>query len=262
MPRRFNYTHRQRILREHVSIRVLNGEGGALAFDGVIDLSSYGIEKSQPKSRVYIEAYRGATASWKRFDFGCIESISPPADRSLDEFRVPEGILFRVRVTATDGEGAGRLVAEADGVRPQLAGDDQHAVQPLIEHMPADDIGDEVWRLDFSGEMPLLKINSRIGIGVDQFLMDPRHRAVFAPAVMRQILTRIVLIEKFTGDEEDDMDWRQRWLRFAMRMSGSDPISTQMLEDVQGAEDWINTAAEGFAKRIGARSSFDQEEGV
>lgn len=257
MPRRFNYTDRHRILREHVSIRVLQEESGSLSFDGAIDLSGYGIEKKYPQSRVYVEAYRGATASWKRFDFGRIDAITAPADRSLDGFRVPEGILFRVRVTTMDGEGVGRLLAEADGVRPQLPGDDPQAVQPLIQHLSADDIGDEVWRLDFSGEMPLLKINSRIEVGVDQFLMDPRHRAVFAPAVMRQILTRIMLIERFTGDEEDEMDWRQRWLRFATRMSGSDPVGSDTADDIQGTEDWINVAVEGFAKRISARSSFD-----
>lgn len=257
MPRRFNYTGRQRVLREHVHIRVLQADDGSLSFDGAIDLSAYGIEKQHAQSRVYIEAYRGATASWKRFDYGSVNAISPPADRSLNEFKVPEGILFRVRVTTTDGDGVGRLVAEADGVRPQLPGDDPQAVQPLIQHMAADDIGEEVWRLDCSGEMPLLKINSRIGVGVDQFLMDPRHRAVFAPAVMRQILTWILLIEKSHGDEEDEMDWRQRWLRFATRMSGSDPVSSETADDIRITEDWINVAVEGFAKRIGARSSFD-----
>lgn len=262
MPRRFNYTQRKRILREHVKIRVLRQEDGELSFDGAIDLSGYEIESRHPKSRVYVEAYRGSTASWKRFDFGYVDAITAPADRSLDDFRVPEGILFRVRITATDGEGIGRLVAEADGVRPQLPGDDPQAVQPLIQHMPADDIGDEVWRLDFSGEMPLLKINSRIGIGVDQFLMDPRHRAVFAPAVMRQILTRVLLVEKFTGDEDDEMDWRQRWLRFATRMCGSEPVSAEAADDIRPTDDWIDEAVEGFARRIRARSSFDVGDGV
>lgn len=260
MPRRFNYTNRQRILREHVSIRVVQNQGESLSFEGAIDLSGYGIEKRHPQARVYVEAYRGATASWRRFDFGRVDAISPPSDRSLDGFRVPEGILFRVRVTTTDGEGAGRLVAEADGVRPQLPGDDLQAVQPLIQHMSAEDIGDEVWRLDFSGEMPLLKINSRIGVGVDQFLMDPRYRAVFAPAVMRQVLTWIFLIDKSTGDEDDDEDWRQRWLRFSVRVAGSDhpPIG----DDTRAIEEWINLGVEGFARRIGARASFGSGEGA
>lgn len=255
MPRRFNYTDRQRILREHVSIRVVQEQGRGLSFEGAIDLSGYGISKKHPQARVFVEAYRGATASWKRFDFGSVDAISPPSDRSLDEFRVPEGILFRVRVTATDSEGVGRLVAEADGVRPQLPGDDAQAVQPLIQHMPADDIGDEVWRLDFTGEMPLLKINSRIAVGVDQFLMEPRYRAVFAPAVMRQVLTWILLIDKFTGDEHDDEDWRQRWLRFAARLAGSNHVVAE--DDIGAIEDWINLAVEGFAKRIRARYSFE-----
>src|SRR5690606_13817772 len=112
----------------------------------------------------------------------------------------------------------------------------------LIQHMAADDIGEEVWRLDFSGEMPLVKINSRITPGVDQFLIDPQYRAVFAPAVMRQILTRILLVEKFCGDEDDDLDWRQRWLKFAARMSGLEAVHAEAADDIQVVDDWISMA--------------------
>lgn len=254
MPRRFNYTNRQRILREHVGIGIIQ-QGAELSFNATLDLSQYPFERMSPKPRVYIEAYRGGTASWKRFDFGRVGTLSPPDDRSLTEFRVPEGVLFRVRITATDPSGAGRLVGEADGIRPKLPGEHEQPVQPLIQHIPADDIGDEVWRVDFSGEMPLLKVNSRLPTGVDQFLVDPRYRAVFAPAVMRVVLARVLLIERHVGDEEDESDWRQRWLRFGALMAGAEspgPIDTA--DSLEGVEAWIDTAVEGFARRVGVAS--------
>lgn len=253
MPRRFNYTSRKRILQEHVHIRIVQDDTG-LSFDAELDLTGYGFEKQSPKPRVFIEAYRGATASWKRFDFGVFGEMSRPPDRSLSEFRTPEGILFRVRVTAADAAGAGRLVGEADSIRPRLPGEEDLPVQPLIQHLPSDDIGDEIWRVDFSGEMPLLKINSRLPMGVDQFLTDPRNRAVFAPAIMRHVLTRILLIEADDGDEEDEDDWRQRWLRFGTRMTGQNAPDVDPKDGRAEIEEWIDQGVEGFARRVGLKS--------
>src|SRR5438093_603771 len=151
MPRRLNYTGRKKINRNDASIRVKrNGDG--LVFDADLRLANYRLDEISPPPRVYVEAYRGASTLWKRFEFGRVGTIQPPQDRSLDEFGVPEGILFRVKVSA-EGESLGKLLAEADAIRPRLPDEQDEHGQPLIEHMPADDIGDELWRVDFSGQM-------------------------------------------------------------------------------------------------------------
>jgi hypothetical protein len=259
MPRRLNYTGRKKINREHTMVRI-HRRVGELMFDADLKLADYKLDKITPPPRVYVEAYRGASTVWKRFDFGRIGTMQPPEDRSLSEFGVPEGILFRVKVSACEGETVGRLLAEADKIRPRLPDDkDQHG-EPLIQHMPADDIGDEIWRVDFSGDMPLLKINSRVPMGVDQFLIDPQHRIVFAPAVMRQVLTRILVIERDTGDEDDESDWRQRWTRFASQLQASDYPGT--VDNDNGnlivIEEWIDGAVEAFVGRSGLFAIFSQ----
>lgn len=257
MARRFNYTKRKRILREHAKIRILRDDKGALSFSALLELASYGFPEGDRESRVFVEAYRGSTASWKRFDFGSPTAPMPPDDRSLDDFGVPEGILFRVRVTETAGDSAGRMLGEADGIPPQLPGEADQPVQPLIRHMPADDIGDEIWRVDFSDELPLLRINSRVPMGVDQFLLDPGYRAVVAPAVMRQVLIKLLLVDRFDGDEEDESDWRQKWLQFAERLTGTTPPPAS--EGNEAIDDWINTAIENFARRAGFKRFFMTE---
>jgi hypothetical protein len=259
MPRRFNYTGRKKINREDALVRIERREGG-ITFDVDLRLTDYKLDKVTPAPRVYVEAYRGASTVWKRFDFGRIGMIQPPEDRSLNEFGVPEGILFRVKISAGEGEIAGRLLAEADKIRPRLPDEQEQYGEPLIQHMAADDIGDEVWRVDFTGEMPLLKINSRVPMGVDQFLIDTQHRAVFAPAVMRQVLTRILVIERDTGDEDDDSDWRQRWTRFASQLVTSEYPGT--VEDDNGnlttIEEWIDGAVEAFVNRTGLFTIFSR----
>lgn len=260
MPRRLNYTKRQRIVREHIHIRLQQSPEGLLTFDADLDLSSYRFNSLSVPARVYVEAYRGATATWKRFYFGTTSDLSPATDRSLDEFRVPHGILFRIRVTSADSTSNGCLLAEADRIRPLLPGETDQSVQPLIQHMPANDLGHELWRVDFSGEMPLLKINDSVSMGVDQFLVDARFRALFAPAVFREVLMRIIVIEQAVDDEEDDTGWHQRWLRFGKLMSGSKAPRYAVPDDLDQVESWINEAVEGFAKRGGMKRAFESGE--
>ncbi|MGB7157702.1 MAG: hypothetical protein WBD40_06525 [Tepidisphaeraceae bacterium] len=258
MPRRLNYTGRKKINRADASIR-LQRDGDGLSFVADLRLADYKLDQVTPPPRVYVEAYRGASTLWKRFDFGRVGTIQAPEDRSLDEFAVPEGILFRVKVSA-EGDALGKLLAEADKIHPRLPDEQDDHGLPLIQHVPADDIGEELWRVDFDADLPQLKVNSRVPMGVDQFLVDPLHRAVFAPAVMRQVLTRILVIERDTGDEEDETDWRVRWIRFASRLPNVGDCPGVVDDDItlEAVEGWINDAVQAFTSRAGLFNRFAQ----
>jgi hypothetical protein len=178
----------------------------------------------------------------------------------LNDFGVPEGILFRIKISANATDMQGQLLAEADAIRPRLPDQEDVNVDPLIQHMPADDIGEELWRVDFSGDMPLLKINKSIAIGVDQFLSDPQYRAVYAPAVMRQVLLRILVVER-DGEDDDDDSWQAKWLRFASSVLGvGNPPdaddSESGLQNLDQLESWIDDAVEAFVSRSGLSSAF------
>jgi hypothetical protein len=140
-----------------------------------------------------------------------------------------------------------------------MPGQTELPVQPLLEHIPAKDMGHELWRLDFNGEMPLLKINAAVPMGVDQFLTDPKIRSLFAPAVMRQILTRVIVIEQLGADEDDSSTWQQRWLRFGARVAGAKAPNYGTPDDLSAVEDWIDSAVEGFAQRSGIWNAFELE---
>lgn len=251
MPRRLNYTKRKKILRQDVTIR-LRRDGARVTFDADLRLAAYGFHRLAPPPHVHVEAYHSASATWKRFDFGRADALSAPKDRALAEFTRPESILFRVKVSAAEGPHRGRLLGEADGLRPLMPEQDESGRDPIIHHVPADDIGDELWRVDFTGVMPLLKINANVPMGVEQFLLDPAHRAVFAPAVMRQVLTRILVVDRDSYDEEDDSSWQVRWLAFADTLPGvgRPPESQESdghLDNLRDLEDWIDSAVEAFA---------------
>src|SRR5262245_34387626 len=109
--RRINSTGRKRIVREDIRILVSSDADGILEFDATVDLAPYGLPAD---ARVFVEAYRQTT--FMRFEHGTVATPRPhPGTCRLSEFSSREGLLFRVKVTAT-GDRPGVLLAEGDRI--------------------------------------------------------------------------------------------------------------------------------------------------
>lgn len=257
MARRINYTGRKKINKGDVAIRV-HHNGSGLTFDA--ELSKLVDYKLDPRGRVFVEAYRGASTAWDRWDFGRVGLLSPPPleQRSLDKFGGADGLLFRVKISA-DGNALGKLLAEADAIRPLLPDDlDGHGT-PLIDCQLAD-IGTQVWRLRFDDHMPMLLISDKLGdLGWKEIYKETRFRSLVAPAAMGQILTRILIIERGEQiDEDDDGGWRNRWIRFTESLPGVGdcPCGVDDEMSLESVEDWIDSAIRAFAARSGLFDRF------
>lgn len=247
MPRRFNYTGRKRIRREHVSLRIIRTSSG-ITLDPAVRLGEYDFELS---ARVYLEAYRSASTQWKRFDLGRVGVMELPIDLSLDEFERPEGILFRVKVTS-DGANGGKLLGDADALRPTLPEEANAARTPLIDPVPAA-LDGEVWRVHFGPDRPQLQINERIA-GWKEVVRDPVFRSLVAPTVMRQVLAKILIVDRNDGDEDDPSDWRQNWIRFCEGLPGTSEcpeIGNESAGDSERLELWIDDVVGRFGDHSG-----------
>src|ERR1043166_1165104 len=244
MIRKFNYTDRIRIRRKDVRI-TLREENGKFAFDA--DLSALGDYELPPESFVFIEAYR--QANWTRFNFGQVGAITPDKNCDLSQFESPDGLLFRLKVTP-NGE-IHKLLAEADHIplaRPQQNQGDR---MPLLPVKPQK-LGDEIYRLDFTGGGPLLLINSDAGHYAD-IGRAPAFVSLVYPGVFREILSRVLLIEQHDDDANPD-DWQSQWIRFALLYPGLGELPGP--EDTDGRGDWIDKAVSAFAKQLQARAKF------
>lgn len=240
MPRRFNYTGRKKIRRPDAEVRI-HGTGADLRFDARLSLEDYGLD---PQARVVVEAYRSRTASYRRFEFGHINAPLVPVDRSLAEFQEPDGILFRVKVTL-DQDGLGKLLAEADGISPRLPDEADDTAKPLLDVISYDLEG-ESWRLDFIGaSAPQLAIDSRIPER-QLYARNPVFRALAVPAILREILTRILIVNEDV-EETDPEHWTTRWLAFA-RPYANNPVPDVDESDVEDRREWIENAVRAFAK--------------
>lgn len=245
MPRRINFTGRRKIRRSDVSIRIIQ-QNGSLSFTADLQLGDY---KVAPSAKVHIEAFRSASTLWKRFNFGTVSNFGPQNGCKLDEFGHPEGIRFRVKI-ASGGDFLGRLLAEADSIRPKLPGEHDQHTDPIIDVAPGA-IGDEIWRLDLQDSMPLLIINEKID-DWKNLSRESTFRALVTPMAMRLILSEMLLYGEGLGDDDDEDDWRQRWKRFAETLAGECPgVYDEQIDNPprQDIQDWIDNAVDAFSTR-------------
>lgn len=236
--RRFNYTGRKRIRLEDVAIAVYECGDGASRFDADPSLERYELPED---AQVFVEAYRQTTSM--RFDFGTVGALQPPGDRTLTEFDSADGVLFRVRVVSMSGRRA-ILLASAERIRPKRPELKQEERIPLLPVKSSEDLGEQVFSLDFS-DRPLLLVNARVG-SFREVTRDPAFIALVLPATLRDILTRIVRVEKYSdGDDADD--WRSQWLRFATLLPGVPDLPTD--DDEDHLDSWIDEAVASFCRK-------------
>jgi hypothetical protein len=175
----------------------VSGIGGIESFTAELHLERYGFP---PTAAVIVEAYR--QLELVRFDFGTVGNLTPPANCRLSEFGTLTGLRFRVKVVST-AEPRGRLLAVADRINPRNQQQQSLPRVPLLA-VRAQDLGREVWRLDFSDE-PMLLVNPRV-VPKKHLVESIEFQTLALPEILRSILNRILLVEKVRNAEESD-DW-------------------------------------------------------
>ncbi len=247
--RRFNYTERKRIKHADTDLSISQYEMGTSTFDAHLDLEAYELPED---ARVYVEAYR--LTAWMRFPYGTVGDLEEPADRLLIEFDNPDTVLFRVRVVDQES-GRGLMLAKADGIRPELPDYKQDSRISLLTVEPSDSLRHEIFRLDYAeGRRPVLLVNDKID-DWKSVVRSPAFIAFVLPAVMRQILYRSLVHEQ-DYSEEDESDWRNRWVRFAESLPGVPEVPD--LSDGEISEEWIDSAVEAFCREHQIFKQFRQ----
>jgi len=170
----------------------------------------------------------------------------------LTQFDSPEGILFRVKVTP-NGD-SHKILAEADGITLVASTDQDSKREPLLPTKPAD-LPYEVYRLDFSGDSPVLLISRSAGIYSD-IGRSPAFMSLVYPNIFREILIRVVIIDEHEDDSSFD-DWRSRWLRFATELSGVPKCPANAAEKDDKFL-WIEHAVTAFSRKFTTIDRFSQ----
>jgi len=236
--RRLNYTSRHRIEKGHVKLSLADPAAQPARIRAAVDFPD-GLPND---ARVFVEAYHRTIRM--RFDFGTVANPGFAAGEAvLSEFSDPEPVLFAVKVTGSSGAAEGMLLADRDGLRIESTDADTNR-DPLLPAYPAD-TGEEFWRVEFHNTGPGLAFNNRLD-DWKSFAADPRVKSLIYPAVMRSVLTRILIIDDWL-DVEDREDWRARWLLFANSLTGVSSLSESpgTLDRVA----WIEDVVSAFSTR-------------
>lgn len=253
MIRTFNYTGRQRIDRGRLAVDLRDAADGVKSFDALVRLDGLGFP---PQARVYVEAYYRYVSM--RFAFGSVAQLEAPPDRRLTLLRGTDVIRFRLKVVDESGA-RGRLLGIASGVATGNGSDPAPSRRTLLYVNPTD-LGEEIWRVQFDDEMPVLEVNNRIE-GIRELARgDRRFFSLVYPSVVRTVLSRILLVERYDDPEADRDDWRSLWLDFVCRTTGvaHPPVVT----DGNGSEqyeDWIVQAVAAFCRKHEACGRFLEE---
>jgi hypothetical protein len=248
MLRKLNFTERAKIPRAAAHFELRRESDGILAFDSKLDLAGIAAPK---EARVYIEAqYR---TSYMRFDYGSIAMLTVPADRRLNDIDSDRIVRFRVKVV-DQSAGERRIVAASNDITVSCHSGGAGKRLSLLE-VNFQDLGDQVWRIHFEADQPILELNNRIESIERLAKHDPALFALVYPAAIREVLTQFLVIDRWEENDEGG-DWPELWIQWARELTGdavpSDPDERRAwIEDVvvafcglHRAADKMRTAAE------------------
>jgi len=247
MKRTFNYTGRQRIEREDVSV-VLSQVDGVWVYDATLSLSEYNFPKN---AEIWVEAYRQNL--WMQWAWGTITLQRSPSDRRLTEFDDPEGVNFRVRVVQPNGPEHHKLVGEADAIPFVKAGEENDRRRRLLVTIPHT-LDQQLWRIDFDADPPTLLVNRDAKPSWKSMAQSPQFEALVYPEVFRRMMRQILIENDWSPD--DDPDWKSDWMKFAFSLVGSGNFPDS--SDTTGREVWIDEAVSAFCRKMQYQLSWNR----
>jgi hypothetical protein len=252
MKRTINHTNRTKILREDAVISLRMADHGKFGLDAVLNLSGYDFPVD---ASVFVEAYRRTV--WMRFPWGTVGDCKPQGSLMLTDFDTPDEVQFRVKVVASGKRGL--LLGEAEGLSPASLANDRSDRTPLLPVKPQN-LGDEIWRLEFEDDRVRLLINS----GVEDVVAvahSPMFRSLVYPAALRTILDEALcrreLEDQSLPVDPEEGSWQWRWVRFGMQVNGISPLTDPFeMDDENERTDWIDDVVGAFCRQLKAKDLF------
>ena len=248
MKRVLNFTDRKRIKRKNVSLRFKKENNKVTGFV-IENIDLNGLE-IPGHALVYVEAYY--RTELKRCKLGAVNSLTFPFKDNLDEMAYPKNSKFRILVVDPSDL---KILAHADKISP----DDADKISPdkitgKIAILPVQftDLGNEIWRIEYEGDegSPILLVNEKIPLNSPR--QDPQFLLFVYPAVLREILTHIVFIDKIDSTTEPTIDWHRNWLKFTQELGVEIPESLSFDDDNENRDnilEWINKCVEEFCNK-------------
>lgn len=245
MKRSFNYTGRVNIDNNKIMFLYNPNAEYEITLDK-IDLSEYPLIDD---SEVYAEIfYRN---EYKRQKIGTVNNIALPAFISLKDLSYKENLSFRIIVVNPTEQ---KIIGATSIIKLATFKINEDALLPL----KYDDLGKVVWKIDYEHEnvdKPVLLINKNIP-GIEKIAVsDPAFIMTVYPAVLREILLRIIFIEKVNPKDASSNDWRGQWHKYAIKLNKRENLPEVFIDDENYGDDikeewyeWIECVVKKFCE--------------
>lgn len=239
MKRRFNYTGREKLIKDTVKISINKTNGKPKSITAKLNLNEI---KYPGDTRIYLDAYHKTDR--KRFDLGKISHSVMPEDLTIVELAYTDNLMFRLMLIDESGE-QGKIIAHADRIRA-----DEEADKNPILPVRFDDLGQQIWKLEFTGEEggPILCINNNIPALENLVKSDAMFFMYVFPAVIREILTHMIFIDTVENPEEPSVTWHYDWLKYSKMILPHERIPNLEPDELDNDEvvNWIDQVVEEF----------------
>jgi len=211
MIRKFNYTGRLKIPEKFTKIKIFETENSTY-FNAYLDIKNLGFPGH---ANVFVESY--FNANFLRFDYGTVNELKPPTNTFLNELPNIDQLRFRVKVIDNSNE-LHKIIGISDNIYPEGLLND--GVKKSILPVLFEDIGNQIWKVDFTGNGPVLILNCEKNYpGIRNHIKsNPYFLGLIYPIAIRFILEKIILEDTFDSEE-----WSLNWLTFTREILGIYP---------------------------------------
>jgi len=251
MLRRFNYTGRKKIIKEHIEFSLQEDESKNTYFDLKLDLDSYNF---LPKAIIRLEAWRSnAVQRWHLGEVNNQRELSQQ-ERNLKD--VPSTCQFKILVV--DPDKSGLLYGKSNAFRPLSA----RSFNSLLPAELSENLGQEIWKLDFSDEDQVVLLLNKSIPDIEQIISnDSTFRSLVMPEIFRSILKHAILVDEASLSDYDDEKWSD-WIALAKYYLGPSKITDAEAvtpeEKREEANKWIDDVIQAFANnsKVKAADSY------
>lgn len=250
MSRRFNFTGRDKILREDVRI-VIENHDKKLMCNVQLRLDGYNLRAD---ALVVIEAERGRVLRI-RHDWGragkAFASGGSASQFDISSMGDPEDVRYRVLVVEPD---SCRLLAIAEGLEAHSTQDGESPQRSLLPIVMRDLHGG-VWELENMEETPTLVLDS--ALGTKQEIRSSPILLSLLPGVLRAILVYLAHGQQGEGSDDEvdvtDSNTTGLWLVQGEKWAGYPWPMTGEHSDI---DKWAQDAVTGFCKENKLRGNL------
>ena len=113
----------------------------------------------------------------------------------------------------------------------------------------SEDLGDQVWKLDLTGDWPAIQVNNQMSSIKEIAKSDEAFIALVYPEIVRQILNEIIESDQLDPEIDED-EWYSLWINFVSSLPGVGSPPTGREANIKNDQkDWIESAVRGFCDK-------------